>query len=199
MQTKSRKLGLTLKPALKIGSKPYEIQKLAESDDGSHAWPWYRKALPKYFGTPVSIAYFMFQARFIWILGSLVWRAEAGNIWSAKLFVFIHISQYFASLVEDAWPLLAAPRKKPQIRLVGDNVPKIDVNVTTCKEGKDVIMDTVRGLCALNYHTDRFRVLVADYGADKRVKEEVEELSGKVDVPLYYYAAIGQCWSQSWC
>ncbi|KAK4982449.1 hypothetical protein LTR66_009265, partial [Elasticomyces elasticus] len=71
-------------------------------------------------------------------------------------------------------------------------VPNADVIVTTCSENRDVIGDTVRSLCALEYPKDRFRVLVADDGADEQVKGDVEELRGKIDVPLYYYARSGK-------
>ena len=171
--------------------KPYDVRNLADSDDGSHTWPWYRKALPKYFGTPVGMAYFVSQARFIWMLGSLTWHANDGGIWSTKLFFSVQVLQYLASVLEDAWRLLAAPQRKPRIRIVGDNVPRVDVTVTTCREDRDVIMDTVRGLCALDYPTDRFRVLVSDDGADGSVKHQVEELSRQIEVQLHYYTRPG--------
>ena len=59
-------------------------------------------------------------------------------------------------------------RTKPA--LMGDDVPNVDVLITCCREDIDVIMDTTRAACALDYPRDRFRVFVCDDGASAEVK-----------------------------
>ena len=41
-------------------------------------------------------------------------------------------------------------RKRPKLRLRGDNVPTVDVFVTCCKEDVDVVLDTTRAACAVD-------------------------------------------------
>lgn len=67
------------------------------------------------------------------------------------------------------------PRNRPKYRLVGDDVPMVDVFITCCREDTDVVMDTVRGACDLDYPQDRFRVVVLDDGRDADLEEKCEE------------------------
>lgn len=68
-------------------------------------------------------------------------------------------------------------------------MPTVDVLVTCCKEDVEVILDTVRAACVVDYPQSRFRVVVCDDGADPDLRAAVEELS--LDYPyLYYHARI---------
>lgn len=46
--------------------------------------------------------------------------------------------------------------------LTGKLVPTVDVFITYCGEGVDVVLDTVRAACALDYPVQSFRVVVLD-------------------------------------
>jgi cellulose synthase/poly-beta-1,6-N-acetylglucosamine synthase-like glycosyltransferase len=67
---------------------------------------------------------------------------------------------------------------KPEVRekrcLIGDDVPNVDVLITTCNEDVAVVMDTVKAACVLDYPTDRYRVFVCDDGASKVLRNAVE-------------------------
>ena len=61
--------------------------------------------------------------------------------------------------------------------------------MTCCKEDVDVVIDTTRAACAVDYPQDRFRVVVCDDGADLDLREAVEALT--LEYPnLYYHARI---------
>lgn len=68
-----------------------------------------------------------------------------------------------------------APRKR--LRLQGhENLPLVDVLLPCCGEPVDVIMDTVRAACALDYPITRFRVLVLDDGGSIHLQQAVIHL-----------------------
>ena len=55
-------------------------------------------------------------------------------------------------------------RNRPKLRLVGNDVPTVDVFITCCGEDDDLVMDTVKAACDLDYPEDRFRVILLDDG-----------------------------------
>lgn len=53
------------------------------------------------------------------------------------------------------------------LRLVGSHVPSVDVFVTYCGEGIDVLMDTIHTVCALDYPLECFHIYILDdHGRD---------------------------------
>lgn len=76
-------------------------------------------------------------------------------------------------------------RTKPII--TGDNVPSVDVLITCCREDLEIIMDTTRAACALDYPKDSFRVFVCDDGASEEVKNAVQNLHQTY--PNVYYTS----------
>ncbi|KAL0938148.1 Cellulose synthase 2 [Colletotrichum truncatum] len=78
-------------------------------------------------------------------------------------------------------------RWQPHLRLLGDNVPSVDVIVTVCNEQIDIVKDTVRAALSVEYPISRFRVIVADDGRSKLLEEWVCQLSD--DHPNLYYTA----------
>lgn len=80
------------------------------------------------------------------------------------------------SLAATKKPLYPTPRK----RLRGtDNLPRVDVLVTCCGEPVEIILDTVRAACALDYPASRFRVRLLDDGASTDLRDEITKLSLK--------------------
>ncbi len=68
-------------------------------------------------------------------------------------------------------------RSRPKLRLRGDKVPTVDVFITCCKEAVDVVLDTTRAACSIDYPQDRFRVVVLDDGKDSELEKAVNDLS----------------------
>jgi glycosyltransferase involved in cell wall biosynthesis len=85
--------------------------------------------------------------------------------------------------------LAARGRKRAKLRLSGDIFPSVDVFVTCCNEDVDVVLDTTRAACAVDYPQARFRVIVCDDGADPDLRTAVENLSLTYR-NLYYHARI---------
>jgi len=71
--------------------------------------------------------------------------------------------------------------------LVGDDVPNVDVLITTCNEDLAVVMDTVKAACVLDYPADRYRVFVCDDGASDKLQHAVE--THAVHFPQLHYTA----------
>lgn len=67
---------------------------------------------------------------------------------------------------------LGGPRKR--LRLQGnDDLPRVDVLLPCCGEPVDVIMQTVRAACTLDYPVSQFRVLLLDDGGSALLKKTV--------------------------
>ncbi|KAJ5619503.1 hypothetical protein N7510_003487 [Penicillium lagena] len=70
------------------------------------------------------------------------------------------------------------PRKR--LRLQGTkNLPYVDILLPCCGEPVDVIMDTVRAACTLDYPVSHFRVLVLDDGGSTVLKKAVTTLQSQ--------------------
>lgn len=57
------------------------------------------------------------------------------------------------------------------------DAPTVDVLITCCSEDPDVILDTVRAACVLDYPPDRYRVLLCDDGSSEELRRSVNDLS----------------------
>jgi cellulose synthase/poly-beta-1,6-N-acetylglucosamine synthase-like glycosyltransferase len=80
-------------------------------------------------------------------------------------------------------------RSRPKLRIRGLDVPTVDVFITCCGEEVDVVLDTTRAACAVDYPADRFRVVVLDDGKDADLEKAIADLS--IQFPnLYYHARI---------
>ena len=58
-------------------------------------------------------------------------------------------------------------------RLVGDNVPTVDVLIPCCGESLDVVLDTVRAACSLDYPREKYRVILLDDGHSTELKDKI--------------------------
>ncbi|CZR65921.1 uncharacterized protein PAC_15821 [Phialocephala subalpina] len=64
---------------------------------------------------------------------------------------------------------------RPRLRLVGADVPFVDVIIPCCNEPLDVLQDTILAAIALDYPEDRFRVIVTDDGGSVQLRAWVSE------------------------
>jgi len=80
-------------------------------------------------------------------------------------------------------------RSRPKLRLRGNDVPTVDVFVTCCGEDVDIVLDTTRAACAVDYPQDRFRVVVLDDGKDAALEQAIINLG--IEYPnVFYHARI---------
>lgn len=104
----------------------------------------------------------------------------------AWIFIAIEISVAIPIFLQTFWSLfIFKKRNRPKLRLMGNKVPTVDVLITCCGEDFDVIMDTVRAACDLDYPQDRYRVLLLDDGKSDALKNAVEEM--RETFPNLYY------------
>lgn len=83
-------------------------------------------------------------------------------------------------------------RKRPRLRLRGSKVPGVDILITTCGEPIDVIIDTIRGACHIEYPRSRYRVIVCDDAADAVLEDQVRNLSNTYSNLLYHAREKGE-------
>jgi hypothetical protein len=104
----------------------------------------------------------------------------------AWVFIAVEIAVAIPSLAHNLWTMMAAKkRKRPQLRLVGEDVPTVDVFVTCCGEDDALVLDTVRATCEINYPRDRFRVIVLDDGKSAELEASTNALAALY--PYLYY------------
>lgn len=124
-------------------------------------------------------------------IACVIWAQQARNTVYPQAWVFIGVELLVAipSLMHNLWTMWAAKkRRRPKLRLTSDDVPGVDVFITCCGEEDDLVMDTVRAACDLDYPRERFRVIVLDDAKSQGLEDTVRGLS-KVYYPNLFYMA----------
>lgn len=65
------------------------------------------------------------------------------------------------------------------MRLRGNSVPTVDVLITCCGEDDELILNTTRAACSLDYPLDSFRVIVLDDGRSPALYRAVQYWSAQ--------------------
>lgn len=95
----------------------------------------------------------------------------------AWIFIAIEMVVAMPIIMQTFWSLFVLKKRhRPKLRLVGNDCPTVDVLITCCGEDDDLIMDTVRASCDLDYPQDRFRVILLDDGKANTLAASVEDL-----------------------
>ncbi|KAJ5908128.1 glycosyl transferase [Penicillium taxi] len=166
----------------------YDIRELPP-DQRILAGQTYRNRLYYIAQAAVWTTYLYFTIRLLLLLTA---QSQTWQTW-AMLFVeaiFAHFSWKEQSLSVAASKVSqGGPRKR--LRLHGTkNLPRVDVLIPCCGESEDVILDTVRAACTLDYPVTDFRVLVLDDGSSALLKKAVSELRSQW--PHLSYNSRGQ-------
>lgn len=69
--------------------------------------------------------------------------------------------------------------KRPQLSLSWErpeDVPTVDIIITCCGEDLDILLDTVRATCNIDYPAERYRVFLSDDGRSAELRAAVESL-----------------------
>ncbi|KAG6038736.1 hypothetical protein E4U41_003787 [Claviceps citrina] len=120
----------------------------------------------------------------------IYWAQEAsGKVFvAAWVFVSVEIAVAIPPLLHNGWTMMAIKKRfRPKLRLRGYDVPTVDVFVTCCGEEDDLVMDTVRGACDIDYPYDKFRVIILDDGASETLEAACSRLA--MSYPNVYYMA----------
>ena len=144
--------------------KKGSIAKIHRRDDKDE-WPNWKRYL--YYTVPfLAIAtlgtyWTYFILRILCVISAQ--RQENQTFPMAWVFVGVEISVAVPTFLQLFWSIfILKKRKRPKLRLVGNDVPTVDVFITCCGEDVDLVMDTVRAACDLDYPQDRFRVVILD-------------------------------------
>lgn len=110
----------------------------------------------------------------------------------AWVFLGVEIIVAIPSQMHNFWTMWALKRRnRPKLRLRNDQeiaCPTVDVFVTCCGEDDEVVMDTVRAACDLNYPRDSYRVIILDDGASASLEAAVISQLGSIFPNVYYMA-----------
>ncbi|RVX65886.1 hypothetical protein B0A52_10250 [Exophiala mesophila] len=166
----------------------YSIQRLAAHDDIELLSPAKRLL---YRLCPILVAltiaaywiYFVLRVKFT------RQAEEAANetYWMAWAFICVELFVSIPMLLHRLWGWhVVGLRKRPRLRLVGDNVPSVDVIITCCGEDDDLVLDTAKAACNIDYPRERFRVIICDDGKSKALQEMTEKTALNQFDNLYY-------------
>ncbi|KAF4550864.1 Hypothetical protein D9617_15g042150 [Elsinoe fawcettii] len=86
---------------------------------------------------------------------------------------------------------LSMGHERPRLLAQGKDLPGIDVVITCCGEDIDIILDTLQAALAVDYPSDRLRIIVSDDGESDGLRKAVCRLQAvKTGSPVYYTARI---------
>lgn len=169
----------------------YKVEKLRGHDDAELLPTWKRRLtrfapLCTFLAASAYFVYFSFRIYYT-VSAQQAYRKVYVMAW---LFIATEAAVALPALFHQLYSLFALRgRHRPKLRLVGDAAPTVDIFITCCKEDVDIVLDTTRAACAVDYPQDRFRVVVADDGADPELKKAVENL--RDDYPnVFYFARV---------
>jgi cellulose synthase/poly-beta-1,6-N-acetylglucosamine synthase-like glycosyltransferase len=150
---------------------------------GRKRW-MYRWLAPLLCLVSLAMYWFYFGLRVTFIVDAQ--QHYGSNFPLAWIFVAIEISIAVPIFMQTIWSLfILKKRHRPKLRLVGNDVPTVDVFITCCGEDDDLVLDTVRAACDLDYPQDRYRVLILDDGKSDHLKTVAEDL--RETFPNIYY------------
>ncbi|KAK1958618.1 family 2 glycosyltransferase [Colletotrichum sublineola] len=108
----------------------------------------------------------------------------------AQAWVFIAVEVVVAvpAIMHNIWTMWSMKkRQRPKLRLMGDDVPTVDVLLTCCGEEDDLVLDTARAACDVDYPRDRFRVIICDDGKSAGLEAGIAALA--MTYPNVHYLA----------
>ncbi|KAF4980494.1 hypothetical protein FZEAL_3505 [Fusarium zealandicum] len=123
-------------------------------------------------------------------IACVIWAQNAaGETYAAAwVFIAVEIAVAIPSLMHNTWTMMSMKkRQRPKLRLTGNDVPTVDAFITCCGEDDDLVMDTVRAACDLDYPRDSFRVILLDDGKSSGLETACAQLA--LTYPNLYYMA----------
>ena len=174
----------------KDGDYGFIIEQIEDQDDIDHMPVWKRTAfkMSPIFLILSQVAFWIYialRARY-----TLDAQDQANEIFPmAWLFMVVEIGVAVPGVLHQLWSLfLIKRRNRPKLRIRGDDVPSVDFFVCCCREDIDVILDTTRAACAMDYPLDRFRIMVLDDGKDAELQRAIENLAATQFPNLSYHS-----------
>ncbi|KAF1990738.1 glycosyltransferase family 2 protein [Aulographum hederae CBS 113979] len=155
--------------------KEGSIAKLHSRDDHEHMPNWKRYL---YYSVPfLAVAtlgtyWLYFTLRILFVMSAQ--RLNKSTFPMAWVFIGIEISVAIPTFLQLFWSIFVLKkRKREKLRLVGNDVPTVDVFITCCGEETDLVIDTVLATCDLDYPVDRFRIIVLDDARSEELQNAI--------------------------
>ena len=134
--------------------------------------------------TTIGLYWLYFALRIRFIISAQ--RKQAHPFPLAWVFVGIEMSIAVPIFLHSFWSIfILKKRHRPKLRMVGNEVPTVDVFITCCNEDDDLILDTVRAACDLDYPQDRYRIMLLDDGKSDNIKDIINDMRS-MHPNLYY-------------
>ncbi|KAI6755842.1 hypothetical protein HG531_004948 [Fusarium graminearum] len=167
------------------------IEKIHKRDDADiwKGWKrWVFKLVPllTFTNTGLYMAYLALR------IACVIWAQDAaGQTYEgAWVFIAVEIAVAIPSLMHNMWTTMSMKkRQRPKLRVTGNDVPTVDAFITCCGEDDDLVMDTVRAACDLDYPRDRYRVIILDDGKSAGLEDQCNKLA-MTYTNLYYMARV---------
>ncbi|KAL6876252.1 glycosyltransferase family 2 protein [Trichoderma longibrachiatum] len=180
-------------PSKELSSSDSEVHEkvtILRKRDDADIWKGWRRHLYRLtpFLTFANTAVYMVYLGLRIACVILAQRATGITFAAAWVFIAVELAVAIPSLMHNGWTMWSLKsRHRPKMRLVGNDVPTVDVFVTCCGEDDEVVMDTVRGALDQDYPGDKFRVIVLDDAKSAGLQRECALLSHTY--PNLYYMA----------
>ncbi|PYH74482.1 glycosyltransferase family 2 protein [Aspergillus vadensis CBS 113365] len=116
-------------------------------------------------------------------LSCLICATET-NYWMWMILILEAFWTYQSLLIKIPRRTERTPKKLHLAR--DDTLPSVDILLPCCGEPVDIIRDTIRATCVIDYPQSAFRVLVLDDGNSPALQQAVEELRQTWPNLLYY-------------
>ncbi|KAJ5186370.1 hypothetical protein N7449_011134 [Penicillium cf. viridicatum] len=152
----------------------YNVEELSPNDRTLFAQK-YREYLRRIAQAAIWTTYIYFAVRLVFTLTTLdrTWKMWI-MLGVEGLFGHISLNHQRLSLAATTKPPHRTPRKRLRSN---ENLPRVDVLVTCCGEPVEIILDTVRAACALDYPASRFRVRLLDDGGSIDLRDAIMRLT----------------------
>lgn len=166
----------------------YIISRLAKHDDIERLPSWKRWVYR--LSGPLSLA--TIGSYWIYFVLRILYTIDAEHqahktYWMAWTFIVVEVLVVIPNLLHRLWGLHAMGiRMRPKLRIIGDHVPSVDVIITCCGEDDDLVLDTAKAACNVDYPLTRFRVIICDDGNSQGLREKTERTALELFDNLYY-------------
>lgn len=170
-----------------FNASKYNIESIAARDDIDLLKPWkrYLYFLSSFLAVAAFLTYMLyFAARIRFTLAAQI--ANHTVYPAAWIFVIVEMGVATPVLFHSLWSVFVLKsRGRQKLRLKGNFVPTVDVLVTCCGEDDDLILNTARAACNIDYPADRFRVIVCDDGKSPSLFRSIAALNDRYPNLLY--------------
>ncbi|KAF4592114.1 Glycosyl transferase, family 2 [Ophiocordyceps camponoti-floridani] len=177
-------------PPSKEWTEPADSIAIVGDRDDADTWRGWKRHLFRLVPLLILTNSLIYVLYLVYRILCIIWSQRRNNetYSAAWIFIGVEIAVAIPTLMHNSWTMLSMKkRRRPKLRLKGFEVPTVDVFITCCGEDDDVVLDTIRAACDLDYPYDQYRVIVLDDGKSAGLEASVTRMTA--DCPHLYYVA----------